>query len=66
MTFQDGEQRYYGGYISARGEWTIARGSAMSYESESDARYHAYKLKEGYDRIVDFSIEEIKSPLTTF
>jgi hypothetical protein len=65
VTFQDGAQRYYGGTGSDR-SWTPARGNAMRYESEMDARYHARKLTEGWDRIADFSIEEIKNPRTKF
>jgi hypothetical protein len=38
----------------------------MRYESEIDARYHGYKLKDGYYRIADFSTEEIKNPRATF
>jgi hypothetical protein len=65
VTFQDGERRYYGGTGSDR-SWTTARGNAMRYDSEIEARYHAHQLKEGYDRIVDFSIEEIKNARTKF
>lgn len=65
VTFQDGAERYYGGLTHVR-EWTTARGSAARYESEIDARYHAYRLKESYNRIADFTIEEIKNPRAIF
>ena len=65
MTFVDGERRYYGGYAAER-TWTLVRGNALRYESELDARYHAYKLKDGYQRIADVSTEEIQNPRATF
>jgi hypothetical protein len=66
VMFNDRQSRYY---ANAREyEYTPYRGSAARYESEADAKYHAYELKHrynrhsGWSRITDVAVEEIKNP----
>jgi hypothetical protein len=61
VQFADGPERYYGDNDFG-GQWTPHRGNARRYESKDDALFHAYGLKEGYDRIVEVGVEELVNP----
>ena len=63
--FANGDRRYWGGTFSER-PWTIARGSAVRYETEHAARFEAYRLKDMYRRISDVAVEEIVNPRARF
>jgi hypothetical protein len=63
--FVNGDRRYWGGTFSER-PWTIARGSAVRYDTENAARFEAYRLKDLYRRISDVAVEEIVNPRARF
>jgi hypothetical protein len=63
--FRDGGRRYWGGTFSER-PWTIARGSAVRYETEDAARFEAYRLKDIYRRVSNVAVEEIVNPRARF
>ncbi len=65
VTFDDGQTRYYGDTHRGAG-WTSSRGNAVRYDSENEALYEGYRLKDGYGRIVDVEAVELVNPRRRF